>query len=83
MPDMQTWYAKKAEEQKRLYEQYGKSLEKEHTGEYVAITPDGQTIIGKWMGEVLHDAVDAFGPDNFAMARIGYPTLARWLPYAV
>ena len=59
MPDMQTWYAKKAEEQKRLYEQYGKSLEKEHTGEYVAITPDGQTIIGKWMGEVLHDAVDA------------------------
>jgi hypothetical protein len=79
MADMQKWYAKKAEQKKHLYEKYGKPFEKHHKGEYLAISNDGQTIIGDMMGEVLHEAVEIFGHDNFAMARVGYPTLARWL----
>ncbi len=44
--NIQKWLAQRAEEDDRLYEQYGKQLEKEHSGEYVAIGPDGQTIFG-------------------------------------
>ena len=29
-----------------LYERYGKPLEAEHWGEFVAISPDGRTILG-------------------------------------
>ena len=78
MLDKQTWLAQKAEQKKRLYEQYGKAFENDHKGEYLAISEDGQTILGDRMGEVLHRAVNIFGSDSFAMARVGYPTLAQW-----
>jgi hypothetical protein len=32
------------EQADKLYEQYGKTLEREHWGEYVAIFPDGRTV---------------------------------------
>ena len=73
------WFAREAEQKERLYARYGKPLELAHRGEYVAICHDGQTIVGKRMGEVLHEAEEGFGSGNFSMARIGYPTLARWL----
>ena len=34
------------EQSEKLYDQYGKPLEQEHWGEYVAIFPDGRTLIG-------------------------------------
>ena len=83
MPDMQKWCAKKAQEQKRLYDQYGTSLAKEYTGAHVKISAHGQTGIGAFMGEVLHHAVEAFGPDHFAMARVGCPSLTRLLHASV
>ena len=79
MVKMEQWLARKAEEKRRLYEQYGKALEKDHKGEYVAISPDGKTILGTRLGEVLRQAIDTFGSGNFALARVGHRTLARWL----
>jgi hypothetical protein len=32
---------------RELYEQYGKPLETEHKGEYLAISNNGKTVIGK------------------------------------
>ena len=34
------------EQANRLYEQYGKPLEQEHWGEFVAIFLDGRTLVG-------------------------------------
>ena len=53
MTDMKGWLEQRAEEKRRLYQQYGKPLEKAHTGEYVAIGPGGRTILGKRAGEVF------------------------------
>ena len=75
----QDWFVREAKQKERLYAQYGKPLESAHKGEYVAISRDGRTIVGKRMGEVLHKAEEDFGGGNFSMARIGYPALARWL----
>ncbi len=71
--------ARKLQRDQSLYEQYGKPLEKAHTGQYVAISPEGQTIVGPAAGEVLCQAVDAFGSGNFALKRVGYRTFGRWL----
>ena len=76
---MKGWLTQRAKDKKRLYEQYGKALEPEHTGEYVAIGTDGQTILGKRAGEVLQKAVDTFGERNFGLFRIGHRAFARWL----
>ena len=79
MTNMRNWIDQKLEEQHRLYEQYGKPFEKDHTGEFVAISHDGETILGKRMGKLLKRAIDTFGRDNFAMARIGHETMTEWL----
>ena len=75
----QEWMERKLEEQRRLYKMYGKPLEKEHKGEYVAISPDGEIILDNRLGEVLALAVETFGQDNFALARVGHDTMAEWL----
>lgn len=62
-----------------LYERFGRPLETDHRGEYVAIAPDGQTILGTRAAEVLRQAIDRFGSGNFALKRVGYRTFGRWL----
>jgi hypothetical protein len=64
---------------RQLYERYGRPLESAHKGEYIAISPDGKTILGSRAAEVLRQAIDAFGSGNFALRRVGYRTFGRWL----
>ena len=52
-------------ESERLYEQYGKPLEPEHWGDFVAIAPDGRTLLAPTLAQAMQHAADAFGPGNF------------------
>lgn len=79
MTDLKEWLAHRAQEDRRLYEQYGKPLEKDHKGEYLAIGPEEQTILGLSDVEVLQKAMETFGSGNFALARVGHRTFGRWL----
>ena len=72
------WIKRKLEERRRLYNLYGRSLEKDHSGEFVAISLDGEIILGKRLGDLLKRAIDTFGSDNFAMARVGHEAMAEW-----
>lgn len=54
----------------RLYETYGKPLEAEHWGEFVAITPDGRVTIAPTAVDAVLGAQRAFGRGNFIF-RIG------------
>ncbi|MEJ7655119.1 MAG: hypothetical protein WKH64_18180 [Chloroflexia bacterium] len=53
------------EEADRLYEQYGKPLEEDHFGEFVAITRDGRTMLGADNHDLTRAAKESFGPGNF------------------
>jgi len=53
-----------------LYEQYGKPLERDHTGEYVVISNSGNTIVGKSLTEVVTHSIEKFGKGQF-MFKIG------------
>jgi hypothetical protein len=79
MPDLQAWLTERVEADERLYEQFGKPLEASHPGEYVAIGPDGRTIVGTSDVEVLEQAIQTFGSGNFALRRLGRRTFGRWL----
>ena len=79
MTNLKEWLSHRSEERQRLYQQYGKPFENEHSGEYVAISFDGQTILGQRSGDVLKCAVDTFGSGNFVLSRIGHRTFGRWL----
>ena len=59
------------EEADKLYEGYGKPLEKEHQGEYAAISRDGRVVVGKNDIEVVGRAIRELGSGNFVLYRVG------------
>jgi hypothetical protein len=78
MTDLRSWVARKAHEDDLLYEQYGKPLEREHTGEYAAIGSDGRIILGTDELSVALQAEQAFGAGAFALRRVGHDAELRW-----
>ena len=79
MTELEKWMAWRRVEDERLYQKYGKSLETEHTGEFAAIGPGGESIVGTDDTEVFRKGIDAFGSGNFGIFRIGHSTLETWL----
>ena len=65
------------EQAERLYQQYGRPMEQEHWGEYIAIFPDGRFILGRSRLEVLDQALAQFGPGSF-LFKIGEKVAGRW-----
>jgi hypothetical protein len=58
-------YAGRRNTAQALYEQYGNPLEQEHTGEYVAISTSGKTIVGKSFRQAMTHALEKLGKGNF------------------
>jgi hypothetical protein len=56
---------KRLEAADKLYEQYGKPLEKDHAGEFVAIALDGRTVVAGTLLEVSTKAIEELGPGSF------------------
>ena len=56
----------------KLYEGYGKPLEKDHRGEYAAISKDGRVVVGKDDNEVVDRAIRELGSGTFVLYRVGY-----------
>ena len=53
-----------------LYERYGKPLEAEHWGKFVAIAPDGKIVLGSDMSEVFFEACEILG-EEFIQFKVG------------
>ena len=60
----------------RLYETYGKPLERDHWGDYVAISSDGQTLLARTSFEAPQQATEAFGLGNFIF-KVGERVVGR------
>ncbi|MBI3974528.1 MAG: hypothetical protein HY332_24900 [Chloroflexi bacterium] len=78
MSSLREWVAERSKEDDLLYKRYGRPLEPEHRGEYVAISKDGQVILGKDELKIAREAAERFGPGTFALRRIGYDAEIRW-----
>ena len=82
MVDVKRWITRRARKDRSLYEQYGKPLEQQHQGKYLAIGPKGDCLLGDDPAKLLQDAISEFGSGNFALAKVGYPTFGQWLAAA-
>ena len=60
-----------------LYKQYGRPLEQEHWGEYVAIFPDGRTLVGPDLLVVSDQALAEFGKGSFVF-KVGVKAVGKW-----
>lgn len=76
--DIEAWVRHRAEQDDRLYERYGRPLEAEHKGEFVAISDDGRLILGSDKLMVVTQAMEQFGSGTFALRRIGFDAEGGW-----
>jgi len=60
----------------RLYDEFVRPLEQDHYGEFIAITWDGQILLGPTLRDVMVRAKEAFGPGNFVF-KIGPKAVGR------
>jgi hypothetical protein len=65
------------EEMDAVYDRYAKPLERDHLGEYIAVSPRGQVIVGPDLLDVAQQARDRFGAGNY-LFRLGTRTVGRW-----
>ena len=65
------------EEADKLYEGYGKPLEKDHHGEYAAIGREGGVVVGKDDIEVADRAIRELGSGNFVLYRVGFKYVGK------
>ena len=77
--EIDEWVRHRSKEDARLYELYGKPLENDHRGQYVAISADGDTILDEDPDRVLSQAIEVFGSGNFALTRVGNKAFGQWL----
>ena len=76
--ELRAWTEWRDREDDYLYERYGKALEVQHAGEFVAIGADGRVILGPDELTVATQAVEEFGAGTFALRRIGAEAEIRW-----
>lgn len=59
-----------------VYERHVRPLEQEHRGKYVAISADGQSVLGRTMHEAAQKAAQQLGPGSF-LYKIGERAVGR------
>ncbi len=70
-------YQKRKKQAEQLYERYGRPFENTHAGQYIAISPDGKTILDASLRDVLEKARASFGPGSFVF-KVGQRAVWRW-----
>ena len=61
----------------RLYEPYARPYEAEHAGQFIAISPDGRSLLGDTMLDVAKRADSALGPGHFVF-KLGPRSVGKW-----
>ena len=67
---MESKDGEREEELRGLYERYGRPLEGDHWGEFIAISPRGDWLTGTDLLEVGREAAERFGNGNY-VCKIG------------
>jgi hypothetical protein len=66
----------KLAEMDKIYEEYGKPLEAAHWGKFVAIAPDGRTVLGDTRLEAAERGLEAFGR-GISLFKVGERVVGR------
>ncbi len=75
MSDMQEELTRQSDQ---LYEKYAKPLEQNHRGEFIAVSPDGNTVLAPTLLEVIKQAEARLGDGNFVF-KVGDVAVGKWL----
>ena len=72
--DVHTWMTNRDRQDDQLYDRYGRPLEAGHAGEFVAISDEGDLLLGADELALTLLAVERFGAGNYVLRKIGAET---------
>lgn len=61
-----------------LYNRYIKPLEKANSGEFAAVSLDGEVILSKRDVEAVKKGLSKFGRGKFILVKIGAKSIGKW-----
>ena len=61
-----------------LYNKFGKPMEKDHWGEYIAISNDGKFVLGSNLLRVMKKSLADLGPGSH-LFKVGEKSVFKWL----
>ena len=62
-----------------VYDRYVQPLEAEHMGRFVAVTPDGRTLLGESVSDVTDKVLEAVGRGSRShVFKIGPRIVGKW-----
>lgn len=62
-----------------LYQRFVKPLEHKHRNQYAAVSPEGKTIFGSTVINVLRQAKTDFGEVTPLVFKVGQKVVGKWL----
>jgi hypothetical protein len=65
------------EEMEAIYDRYVRPLEQEHWSKFVAVSLDGQVLLGDEREKVALQALKQFGSGNFVVMRVGLKAVGK------
>lgn len=65
------------EEMEAIYNRYVRPLEGQYWGKFVAVSLDGQVLLGDDREKVANEALRQFGSGNFVMMRVGLKAVGK------
>lgn len=60
-----------------LYKKFGKPLEDNHWGEYIAISKTGKTVLGSDLKDVFQKSLEILGPGSY-LFKVGEKAIWKW-----
>lgn len=61
----------------KLYQKYGKPLEEDHWGEFIAISQNGKTVLSSDLKELFKKSLTKLGPGSFVF-KLGEKAVYKW-----
>ena len=62
----------------KLYQEFVKPFEHKHRDKYVAVSPEGKTIFGSTMINVLRQTKTSFGEITPLVFKVGQKVVGKW-----
>src|SRR5438105_14167701 len=69
-PEMQRLWSQVRERDESLWQQHGKTLLESHRSQWLAISPDGETVLRSTAGEAMWEAAKRFGEGNYCIRKL-------------
>jgi hypothetical protein len=69
-PELDKLWGRVRERDDYLWDRYARPLMASHKDEWIAISPEGEVLLGRTASIVMHEATEKFGAGNYSFGKL-------------